>query len=113
MVLPPATCSFSLTTGPPANLVFTACLQPSEEFKGILGVAVLEVLDSFLDRAMKRCSLLVVEVVAAAGQDFVERDELDLRAFGAAVGSSSTSRPFFACALNGCIVAFESYSQPL
>jgi hypothetical protein len=65
--------------------IFTACFQPGEEFEGILGVALLEVFDAFLDRTMERSPLVVIEVVAPTSENLVERHQLDdlpLRAVG-------------------------------
>jgi hypothetical protein len=62
--------------------IFTPCPQPRENLEGILGVALLEILDPFVNRAVERGSLLVVEMVAPVRQHLVERHQLDLFAFG-------------------------------
>ena len=55
------------------------CSQPGEEFKGALGVALLEVLDS----SVKRGPLLAVETIAGVGEYTTDRDQLDLLSLGA------------------------------
>ena len=72
--------------------ILTARSQPRDEVEGIHGVALLEVLEAFLDRAVESGSLLVVEIAASARQDFIERHQLDHVALGA-VGRLVEHRP--------------------
>jgi hypothetical protein len=57
-------------------------LQSLEEFKRVHDIASLEILDAFFNRAMQGGSLFIVQVVATASENVVDRDELDLLSLG-------------------------------
>jgi hypothetical protein len=62
--------------------IFTSCLQPCKEIKGVLGVASFEIFDPFVDRPVQGCPLFDIQVVAAASKHVIDEHKLDHLALG-------------------------------
>jgi hypothetical protein len=62
--------------------IFTPCLQPGEELEGVLGVAVLEVVDALFDGLVQSGSFVIVEVVATGREHVIDGHQLDDLALG-------------------------------